>query len=48
MYPLEIRFRNNAKLLDFQSEQVPIDIDSLSPEQMKSLLKTMLRQTPEV
>jgi hypothetical protein len=48
MYPLEIRFRNNAKLLDFQSEQVPIDIDSLSPEQMKSLLKTMLRQTPKV
>ena len=44
MYPLEIRFRNNNKLLNFENEEAPIDIDSLSPEQMKQLLKKMMGQ----
>ena len=44
MYPLEIRFRNNSKLLNIQSEKETIDIDSLSPEQMKELLKKMMQQ----
>lgn len=42
MYPLEIRFRNNNKLLNIEKEEEPIDIDSLSPEQMKELLKKMM------
>lgn len=44
-YPLEIRFRNNAKLLKVEEpKENPIDIDSLSPEQMKELLKKMMGQ----
>jgi len=44
-YPLEIRFRNNAKLLKVEeSKGETIDIDSLSPEQMKKLLKKMMGQ----
>lgn len=44
-YPLEIRFRNNAKLLKVEEpKENPIDIDSLSPEQMKDLLKKMMGQ----
>ena len=42
MYPLEIRFRNNSKLLNIEKEEEPIDIDSLTPEQMKKLLKKMM------
>ena len=44
MYPLEIRFRNNSKLLNLEKKEEPIDIDSLSPEQMKDLLKKMMGQ----
>lgn len=44
MYPLEIRFRNNNKLLNIEKEEKPIDIDSLTPEQMKELLKKMIGQ----
>ena len=42
--PLEIRFRNNSKLLNIEKEEGPIDIDSLTPEQMKELLKKMMGQ----
>ena len=42
MYPLEIRFRNNNKLLNIEKEEDSIDIDSLTPEQMKELLKKMM------
>jgi len=42
MYPLEIRFRNNNKLLNIEKNEESIDIDSLSPEQMKELLKKMM------
>ena len=44
MYPLEIRFRNNSKLLNLEKEEEPIDIDSLTPEQMKEMLKKMMGQ----
>ena len=44
MYPLEIRFRNNSKLLNIEKEEEPIDIDSLTPEQMKEMLKKMMGQ----
>ena len=44
MYPLEIRFRNNNKLLNVETKKEVIDIDSLSPEQMKELLKKMMGQ----
>ena len=40
--PLEIRFRNNNKLLNIEKEKEPIDIDSLTPEQMKEMLKKMM------
>lgn len=39
-YPLEIRFRNNQKLLKLEEEK--IDIDNLSPEEMKKLLKKFI------
>ena len=42
--PLEIRFRNNSKLLNIEKEEGPIDIDSLTPEQMKELMKKMMGQ----
>ena len=53
--PLEIRFRNNSKLLNIEKEEgpididsltpeQPIDIDSLTPEQMKEMLKKMMGQ----
>ena len=44
MYPLEIRFRNNNKLLKIETKEEPIDIDSLTPEQMKEMLKKMIGQ----
>ena len=40
--PLEIRFRYNNKLLNIEKEEEPIDIDSLTPEQMKEMLKKMM------
>lgn len=40
-YPLEIRFRNNQKLLKLEEEK--IDIDNLSPEEMKDLLRRFLK-----
>ena len=42
MYPLEIRFRNNSKLLNVETNEVPIDIDKLSKKEMKELLKKMI------
>ena len=42
--PLEIRFRNNNKLLNIEKEEEHIDIDSLTPEQMKEMLKKMMGQ----
>jgi hypothetical protein len=41
-YPLEIRFRNNMKLLAIEEPKEQIDIDNLSPEQMKELLRKFL------
>ena len=41
-YPLEIRFRNNMKLLALEEPKEQIDIDNLSPEQMKELLRKFL------
>ena len=40
--PLEIRFRNNNKLLNIEKEEEPIDLDSLTPEQIKEMLKNMM------
>ena len=40
--PLEIQFRNNSKLLNIEKEEEPIDIDSLTPKQMKEMLKKMM------
>ena len=42
MYPLEIRFRNNSKLLNVETNEVPINIDKLSKKEMKELLKKMI------
>ena len=42
--PLEIRFRNNNKLLNIEKKEEPIDIDSLTPEQMKEMLKKIMGQ----
>ena len=42
MYPLEIRFRNNSKLLNVEPKEEPIDIDKLSKKEMKELLKKMI------
>ena len=42
-YPLEIRFRNNMKLLAHEEPKEQIDIDSLSQEQMKELLRRFLK-----
>ena len=45
MYPLETRFKYNSKLLNVNEDGDNIDVDSMSPEQMKALLKKMLGQT---
>ena len=45
MYPLETRFKYNSKLLNVNDDGDNIDVDSMSPEQMKALLKKMLGQT---
>lgn len=44
MYPLEIRFRNNSKLLNVETKEEPIDIDKLSKKEMKELLKKMMER----
>lgn len=44
MYPLETRFKYNSKLLNVHEKGDNIDVDSMSPEQMKALLKKMLGQ----
>ena len=43
-YPLEIRFRNNAKLLRTEEPKPKIDLDNLSKEEMKELLKKILQR----
>jgi hypothetical protein len=42
MYPLEIRFRYNSKLLNVEQKQEPINIDKLSKKKMKELLLKMM------
>lgn len=45
MYPLEIRQRYNMKLLKIEEEpQKETDIDNMTPEQMKRLLKKLIKQ----
>ena len=44
MYPLEIRFRNNSKLLNVEQKQEPINIDKLSKKEMKELLLKMMEK----
>lgn len=44
MYPLEIRFRNNNKLLNIEKEEKTIDIDKLSKKEMKELLKKLMEK----
>ena len=44
MYPLEIRFRNNSKLLNVETKEEPIDIDKLSKKEMKELLRRMMEK----
>ena len=41
-YPLEIRFRNNAKLLKTEKDTPKIDLDKLSMEEMKKMLAKYL------
>ena len=41
-YPLEIRFRNNMKLLKLEEKKPKINIDKLSPAEMKALLEKLL------
>lgn len=41
MYPLDVRFNYNSKLFNLE-ERTEIDVDSLSAEEMKALLKKML------
>lgn len=41
-YPLEIRFRNNGKLLKTDDDTPKIDLDNLSKEEMKELLAKLL------
>lgn len=44
MYPLEVRFKNNMKLLkQDEGNEGDIDVDKMSVEEMRQLLKTMLR-----
>ena len=46
MYPLEIRQRYNMKLLKIEEKlKEEIDIDSLSPEEMKKLLKKLIKNS---
>lgn len=44
MYPLEIRFRNNNKLLNIGQKEESINIDKLSKKEMKELLLKMMTE----
>lgn len=44
MYPLEIRFRNNSKLLNIGQKEESINIDKLSKKEMKELLLKMMTE----
>ena len=44
MYPLEIRFRNNSKLLNIGQKEESINIDKLSKKGMKELLLKMMTE----
>jgi hypothetical protein len=42
-YPLEIRFRNNAKLLKLEEPKVDaVDIDNMSMEELKEKLMELM------
>ena len=41
-YPLEIRFRNNAKLLRLEEQATKVDLNNMSKAEMKALLEKML------
>ena len=43
-YPLEIRFRNNAKLLNLEKETRKVDVENLSVTEMKELLLKLLEK----
>ena len=42
MYPLETRFENNSKLLNLVPSPQAVDVDSMTPEQAKEMLKAIL------
>lgn len=44
MYPLETRFEYNSKLLNLAQPKQEVDVDSMTPEQMKEILKKVLGQ----
>ncbi len=44
MYPLETRFENNSKLLNLLPKPQAVDVDSMTPEQAKEMLKAILGQ----
>ena len=44
MYPLEIRFRNNSKLLNVLPKEESINIDKLSKKEMKELLLKIMAE----
>ena len=44
MYPLETRFDNNSKLLNLVPSPQAVDVDSMTPEQAKEMLKAILGQ----
>lgn len=44
MYPLEIRFRNNSKLLDIEESKPEVDVENMTLEQAQAFLKMMLKQ----
>lgn len=41
-YPLEIRFRNNAKLLNIEKDKPEIEVDNLSKKELRKLVKKLL------
>ena len=42
-YPLEMRFEFNNKLLNLKENQEPeVDVDSMTPEEMKEFIKRMI------
>ena len=45
MYPLEKRFELNNNLLDLDKNQEDIDVDSMTPEEMKAFVKNMIGVT---